>query len=120
MMFLRILFWGFVCWGIGILLNWALSPTTSMHGAALFVIPFVLLGFQDKPLFEKSSRSVIGMPLYSDRLDYRQLTFWGIPIGDRREVLLKPSMGRDMIRCRAYPPNPQFMPVVLSKMLPDR
>jgi hypothetical protein len=85
MTFLRIIFWGVVCCGIGMILNWAFSPSNAMHCVGLFAIPFVLLGFQEDSLFKMPCRSVIGMPLYANHLNYRRLTFWGIPIGGKRD-----------------------------------
>jgi hypothetical protein len=120
MTFLRILFWGFVCCGIGMLLNWAFAPSNDMQCAGLFAIPFVLLGFQEDSLLRKSSRSVIGMPLYVNHLNSKRLTFWGIPIGGMRDhrrnvgaAIREVPFGSD------YRPR-HCVPVVLSKIKHDR
>jgi hypothetical protein len=120
MTYLRILFWGFVCCGIGTLLNWAFSPSNAMHCAVLFAIPFVLFGFQEDSLFRKPSRSVIGMPLYANHMECRRLTFWGIPIGGRRHEQRDFGVLISAVAHGSHYRNRHFIPVVVSKMIHNR
>jgi hypothetical protein len=120
MTYLRILLWGFICYGIGTLLNWAFSPSHAMHCAVLFAIPFILFGFQEDSLFRKSSRSVIGMPLYANHTDHKRLTFWGIPIGGRKEGQRNFGVTISAVARSSDYRNRHLMPVVVSKMIHNR
>jgi hypothetical protein len=120
MTFLRNLFWGFVCCGIGMLLNWALAPSNVMHCVGLFAIPFVLLGFQEDALFRKPYRSVIGMPLYANHPNYKRLTFWGIPIGGRGDELRNFRSAIKAVPLTSDYRNRHYVPVVLSKIMHNR
>ncbi|HMK35815.1 MAG TPA: hypothetical protein VK463_12155 [Desulfomonilaceae bacterium] len=116
MTMLRFFFWVLICWVIGITLNWAFA-SNSMQGIILSAVPFILLGFQTRPLFRKHARSVIGMPLYANQARYEQLAFWGIPIGGPKEVRHDLSAVLGAIPRYDEYRKPRFMPVVLKKVL---
>jgi hypothetical protein len=79
----RFLVWIVICWILGTLLVGIVNPTAEGTAKLLFLCPFILFGFQDR--FTRNPRIIIGMPLYSRGC--RQLTFWGIPLGQAKPDL---------------------------------
>ncbi len=108
--------WIFVCISIGLCLNWIIEPTGNLSTAILFVFPFVVLGFQERPEKPKSSRNVIGMRLYGSNHSFR-LTFWGIPIQRANMNVRYNPVVNFLSDSVHYSKAQQFTPVILRKLL---
>lgn len=115
MIWLRIVSWAMISCGIGSGLNWLLAPTDEFYSALIHLLPFFVLGFQEKPLSRKQPKSIIGMPLYTE-INYKRLTFWGIPISPRKEILPDFSLMFGAFRERENAEQ-AGVPVVIRKLL---
>lgn len=115
MIWLRIVSWAMISCGLGNALNWLLVPADEFYSAVIYLVPFLVLGFQETPLSRKHPKSIIGMPLYSE-INYKRLTFWGIPISPAKEIL--PDFGPMFGAFRERGDAGQVgVPVVIRKLL---
>ncbi|MBF2076908.1 MAG: hypothetical protein IGS50_24535 [Synechococcales cyanobacterium C42_A2020_086] len=62
-------------------MNLLLSPSEVIYSSLLFVIPFVVMGFQQDIKTTRSSLSIFGKRFRVKSQTTKITTFWGIPIG---------------------------------------
>lgn len=114
----RLIAWIITCLLLGKGIVWAFAPADIFYSAAAFIVPFIIFGFQYR-LLEQATRSVIGMPLYSEGFNFKQLTFWGIPISSSKLV----TGSSKLIHHYHMTPTPYttpFFPAVLNRLLNGR
>ncbi len=113
---MELLRWICICLALSLGLDCFIRPNDSFYSALIYLLPFVVFGFQCR-LLDREPRVVIGMPLYSDRMQFMRLTFWGIPISSARIRQNDSGLVYDFYGAVRKTP---FFPIVLSKFVNNR
>jgi hypothetical protein len=103
--------WLSVSLALGVLAQAVLAPTGPM-AAAVFLLPFLVLGFQERFRAEATGYRLLDIELFAPGRPYRQMTFWGIPIG--RERILAQAGGSDEVSEHVLVMMRAFLPFVLN------
>jgi hypothetical protein len=112
--------WLSVSLALGVLAQAVLAPTGAV-AAAFFLLPFLVLGFQERFRTEAASYRLLDIELFAPGRPYRQMTFWGIPVG--RERMLTHIAGSDEVSEHVLVMMRAFLPFVLNlairRLLPE-
>ena len=82
----KLVVWFAISLAVGWAVSYLLDPAAVIYTVVVFSIPFVVFGFQDNYRTDRKSYSLFGFTLYSARTEYRQLTFWGFPVGQEQRM----------------------------------
>jgi hypothetical protein len=99
---------------LGVLLQ-ALLAATGLPAAAVFSLPFLVFGFQERFRAEKTSYRLLDIELFAPGRPYRQVTFWGVPIG--RERMLTRAGGTDELSEHVLVMMRAVFPLVLNLLM---
>jgi hypothetical protein len=117
--------WLSVSLALGVLAHAVLAPTGPVAATIFllpFLLPFLVLGFQERYRAEAASYRLLDIELFAPGRPYRQMTFWGIPVG--RERMLTQTAGSDEVSEHVLVMMRAFLPFVLNlairRVLPDR
>jgi hypothetical protein len=106
--------WLPVSLALGVLLQ-ALLAATGLPAAAVFSLPFLVFGFQERFRSEKTSYGMLNVELFASGRPYRQVTFWGVPIA--RERKLARASGTDELSEHVLIIMRAFFPLVLNLLV---
>jgi hypothetical protein len=103
--------WLSVSLALGVLAQ-AVLAATGLMAAAIFSLPFLVFGFQERFRAEKTPYRLLDIELFAPGRPYRQMTFWGIPIG--RERMLAQASGSDEVSEHVLVMMRAFLPFLLN------
>ncbi len=83
---LKLCVWLVISLGIGKVINQYLQPTELFYAILIFIIPFLVFGFQTDLRSATNIYSLFGFDIFKSTVDYERSTFWGIPINKEIKI----------------------------------
>ncbi len=85
-MIYKIAVWAVLSFIIGRLLNDYFQPVELVYSVVVFAVPLILFGFQNNFRTREHRFEFFGLEIFHYKVDFQQLTFWGIPVAKEQTV----------------------------------
>jgi len=117
-MIFKLAIWAVASVLIGKVLHAWLSPGELLTSAIVFGSPFVVLGFQDIYRNKHFGIDLFGMSIFRRDTVERQITFWGIPLGDSEIIDDEWEFLDGVSALEFLSIARRFFPAIVNRLLP--
>lgn len=114
----KITIWAVLSVFNGCQLNNYLQPIELGYSVVMFVLPLFLFGFQNNFKACERSFEICGFEIFQSKVDFKQLTFWGIPVENEQTVASTFNISDKEGGKKLFPLLkliPRYLPVIFQK-----